>query len=912
MWYALTLLIICSLNGVAASKHWAYKAPKRPTIPKIESEWPRNPIDYFILAKQKENQLSPSPPAKSSQLLRRVHLDLIGLPPKPETVEQFLKNPSDHTYEQIVDNLLKSKRYGERWARPWLDLARYADSNGFQADQLRDSWAYRDWVIDALNSNMRFDEFVIEQIAGDMLPNATASQRIATGFHRTPTCNVEAGVHPEENRVNQVMDRVNTTGTVFLGTSLECAQCHDHKYDPFSIKDYYSIFAFFNNTPLEVKQQGNGVTWDFYGPTMELPISKGQQKALDTLNAQKKRLDRQLAKLKNDSAAHQTEWEKTTLSALQNAPAWSILGIKHFSATGNPKHKQQSDGSVVVSGPNPDKSTYIIRASTDLKQITAIRLEALTHPSMHKGGPGRNKSPKENPNFIVNEFELKVDGKKIKFNNATASFSQTRWHVNGSIDDNLATGWAINPEFGKPATAIYKLAKPLVLKPGVSLEFSIIQTYGGGRTIGRPRLSAMNGDPRAINFPSNITAILKKIKRSRQEAKQLADYFQRENPQLKTTETELAATIKKIATIKPPTTLVMVEQKKPRETYIMTRGEYLNPGAGVTPSIPAILHPMKKNLPRNRLGFAQWLIDPANPLLSRVTVNRWWAEFMGKGIVTTEEDFGTQSELPSHPGLLDWLAVEFMERGWSIRHIHKLIVMSSTYRQTSNVPPTHQSMDPSNIWITRAPRIRMSAEMVRDNALKISGLLSTKMHGPPIYPPQPGGIWRHVGRNAPKYIAATNEDRFRRGIYVVWRRGAPYVSFTNFDAPDRGACVVRRPRTNTPLQALTLLNDEAYVEMAMAFAERIIEHKSTTTEERINFAYIIALSRNPQPAEIRFLKPLIQRQLIRFENDPKIANELITGIEGWKPAEKTKISELAAWFYITNILLNLDETITKN
>ncbi len=912
MRHALTLLIICSLNGIAAPKHWAYKAPKRPAIPKIESEWPRNPIDYFILAKQQQSQLKPSPPAKATQLLRRVHLDLIGLPPKPETVEQFLKNPSDHTYEKIVNNLLKSKRYGERWARPWLDLARYADSNGFQADQLRDSWAYRDWVIDAFNSNKGFDEFVIEQIAGDMLPNATDSQRIATGFHRTPTCNIEAGVHPEENRVNQVMDRVNTTGTVFLGTTLECAQCHDHKYDPFTIKDYYSIFAFFNNTPLEVKQQGDGVTWNFYGPTMELPISDGQQKALDTLNAQKKQLDRQIAKLKNDSAAQQTEWEKAMLSALQNVPVWSVLGIKHFSATGNPIHKQQPDGSVVVSGPNPDKSTYTIRVSTNLKQITAVRLEALTHPSMHKGGPGRNKSPKENPNFIVNEFELKVDGEKIKFNNASASFNQTRWHVNGSIDDNLTTGWAINPEFGKPATAIYKLAKPLVIKPGVPIEFSIAQTYGGGRTIGRPRLLAMNGDPRAINFPSNITAILKKTKRSRQEAKQLADYYLKENPQLKTTETELAATIKKIANIKPPTTLVMVEQKKPRETYIMTRGEYLSPGASVTPSTPPTLHPMKKNLPRNRLGFAQWLIDPANPLLSRVTVNRWWAEFMGKGIVTTEEDLGTQSAPPSHPDLLDWLAVELIERGWSMRHIHKLIVMSSTYRQTSNTSASRRLIDPSNTWITRTPRIRMSAEMVRDNALEISGLLSTKMHGPPIYPPQPSGIWRHVGRNAPKYIAATNEDRFRRGVYVVWRRGAPYVSFMNFDAPDRGSCVVRRPRTNTPLQALTLLNDQAYVEMAIAFAERIIEHNSATTEERINFAYLTALSRNPQPAEIRFLKPIIQRQLIRFKNNPKTANELIKGIEGWKPSEKTKIPELAAWFYITNILLNLDETITKN
>ena len=908
----MVILLVLTLNTLAAPSHWAYTAPQRPALPKAESDWPRNPIDHFILAKQIDNQLIPSPAASPGQLLRRVHLDLTGLPPTPDVVEKFLESPSDSAYEKIVDHLLQSKRYGEHWARPWLDLARYADSNGFQADQLRDSWAYRDWVIDAFNSGMPFDQFVIEQIAGDLLPNATPSQRIATGFHRTPTCNVEAGVHPEENRVNQVFDRVNTTGTVFLGTTLECAQCHDHKYDPFSIKDYYSLFAFFNNTPLEVKQNGNSVTFEFYGPTMELPISTEQQKALDTLNAKKIQLDQQLAKLKTDSAAQQSIWEKSTLATLQNAPEWSVLDIKQFSASGNPKHELQPDGSVVVSGPNPDKSTYSISTTTDLQQITAIRLEALTHPSMHKGGPGRNKSPKENPNFIVNEFELKTGGQKITFASVTASFSQTRWHVNGSIDGNLATGWAINPEFGKPASAVYKLAKPLVLKPGTPLEFSITQTYGGGRTIGRPRLSALNGDPDATSFPDNIAVILKKTKRSRQEAKELTEFFQKENPQLKTVETELAATNKKIAAIKPPTTLVMVEEDKPRETFIMQRGEYLNPGAKVTATTPGVLHGMSNDLPRNRLGFSKWLVDPQNPLLSRVTINRWWAEIMGRGIVYTEEDFGTQSEPPTHPALLDWLAVEFIERGWSMRHIHKLIVMSATYRQSSRVTVGAQAADATNKWYTRAPRLRMSAEMVRDNALTISGLLSTKMHGPPIYPPQPGGIWRHVGRNAPKYVVATDEDRFRRGVYIVWRRGAPYVSFTNFDAPDRGACVVRRPRTNTPLQALTLLNDEAYVEMTLAFAHRITEINEAGLDARIQFAFRTALSREARPKEINYLKPLLTRRLAFYQKNPQAAADLVNNIKGWKAPQDADPAELAAWFYLTNILLNLDETITKS
>lgn len=811
----------------------------------------------------------------------------------------------------MVDQLLSSPRYGERWARPWLDLARYADSNGFQADQLRESWAYRDWVIDAFNAGMPFDQFVIEQIAGDMLPSATTAQRIATGFHRTPTCNVEAGAHPEENRVNQVIDRVNTTGTVFLGTTLECAQCHNHKYDPFTIGDYYSIFAFFNNTPLEVKQQGNGVTWNFYGPTMDLPISVEQQTNLKDLDTRKKAAMKRVSELKKTVKMEQLRWEKQTLKTLKESPQWTVLAIEKFNATGNPEHELQKDGSILITGKNPDKSTYTFQAKSDLKRITAIRLEALTHPSMNKGGPGRNKAPVENPNFIVNKFQVETESKTVKFASAKASFSQNRWAVAGSIDNDLKTGWAINPAFGKSAWAIYKLSQPLELKSDTQLEFSIVQNYGGGRTIGRPRLSAIDGNPNALDLPADITVILKKTKRTQKDDDTLAKYFLKESPKLKAEEQTIMAIDKQIAAIKPASTLVMVEQDKARETHVMLRGQYLNPGDKINPDTPSILHPMKKSLPRNRLGFSKWLTDPTNPLIGRVTVNRWWAEFMGYGIVATEEDFGTQAEPPTHPQLLDWLAVEFVEHGWSMKHIHKLIVMSATYRQSSRLNTELLKKDAANKFYARAPRLRMSAEMVRDNALAISGLLSTKMHGPPIYPPQPSGIWRHVGRNAPKYIAATNEDRFRRGLYVVWRRGAPYVSFMNFDAPDRGACVVRRPRTNTPLQALTLLNDEAYVEMAMAFAGRILTEAKATSEARISYAYKTALGRAPRAAETIYLKRLILKRRTHFEKNPKEAALVISGTKGWKMPKEMDKGDLAAWFYIANILLNLDETITK-
>jgi hypothetical protein len=702
-----------------ADRHWAYQKPVRPAPPRTDLDWPRNAIDFFVLHRLETNKLHPSPAAPPEQLLRRVHLDLIGLPPSPAVLDAFLANPGDAAYEKIVDALLKSKRYGERWARPWLDLARYADSNGYQADQLRDSWAYRDWVIDAFNIGMPFNQFVIEQIAGDLLPKATAAQRIATGFHRTPTCNVEAGVHPEENRFNQVVDRVNTTGTVFLGTTLECAQCHDHKYDPIAIKEYYSLFAFFNNTPLEVKQLGKGVTWDFYGPTMNLPIDETRAAKLKTLSAKK------------DAAQ---------------------------------------------------------------KRVKDLR---------------KNLAEEPNP-------------------------------------------------------------------------------------------------------PKNIAAILRKANWSNKEKATLEKHFKTKYPILKKEELKLLALAKQFNTLKPPTTLVMVERAKPRETHVMRRGSYLSPGDAVASETPTALHPFKKNWPRNRLGLARWLVDADNPLVARVTVNRWWAEIMGRGLVATQEDFGKQSEPPTHPKLLDWLAVEFMERGWSMKHIHKFIVMSATYRQSSRVTPALLATDAANKFYARAPRLRMSAEMVRDNALAISGLLSTKMHGPPIYPPQPANIWRHVGRNAPKFNVATDENRFRRGVYVVWRRGAPYASFVNFDAPDRGTCVVQRPRTNTPLQALTLMNDEAYVEMALAFAGRVLaEAKGDGPEAKIEFAFKAALSRSPRPAELKFIKSLLLKRHVFFEKNTKAAAEIIGGIKGWKAPKGLDGAELAAWFFIANILLNLDETITK-
>ena len=661
-------------------KHWAYVKPSRAELPTVSHPaWAKQAIDYFVLDRLDTEKLAPSSRAEKARLLRRVYLDLVGLPPSLDEVQEFLVDESPDAFERVVDRLLASPMYGTKWARAWLDLARYADSNGYQADQYRNVWPYRDWVINAMNADMPFDQFTIEQLAGDLLPNATVDQKIATGFHRLTTCNVEAGVDPEENRTNQIIDRVNTTGTVWLGTSIECMQCHEHKYDPFSQKEYYQLFAFFNNTPLEV--EGNGVTYNFTGPKMDLPLSAEQQ-------AKREKLQTQIADLN--------------------------------------------------------------------KQLNNT-----------------------------------IDARKI---------DQAKW------------------------------------------------------------------------------------------------------------EKQVAAAQKQLDAVKPTTTLVMIEQNKPRMTTVFKRGDFLNKGQHVKPNTPRVLHASTDEMAPNRLGFARWLMDTDNPLVGRVTINRWWAEMFGKGIVSTIEDFGTQGEAPTHPRVLDYLARQFADNGWSMKRVHHTIVTSAMYQQSSNLSDELRTRDPNNNLYARGPRFRLSAEIIRDNALAISGLFSPTMSGPPIYPPQPDGLWRHVGRNAPKYMTSTGNNRFRRGIYVVWQRSAPYPSFTNFDAPDRASCVVNRPRTNTATQALTLLNDPACIEMAGNFAARMAADQSNLTiREKVQYGFRMAVSRAPNASEVEHLEEVYMREHERFRTSLNSAKQLL----GTLSRPKIDASEHAAWLFIANILLNLDESITK-
>jgi len=908
-------------EGGKYDKHWAYVSPQRPDLPTVKnSAKVANPIDRFVLYRLEKRGLTFSEPADKARWLRRVSLDLLGLPPTVDQLDAFLADDSKNAREKVVDGLLKSPRYGEHWARQWLDLARYADSNGFQADQLRDSWAYRDWVIEAMNADMPFDQFTIEQIAGDMLPNATFSQKVATGFHRTPTCNVEAGVHPEENRVNQVVDRVNATGTTWLGTTMECAQCHSHKYDPVSQEEYYQLFSFFNNTPLEVKGKG-GVSFDFWGPTLNLPADKSRKPQKQAALAALQGKEKQLEGVKKDSEAKFEDWlasERKKLGKEHPVPLWTVLKPTQWKSSGKEPFMLLDDNSLLAGGKSGDKSIYEIETEAPKGKLASVRLETLLHESLPKKGPGRNRT-NGNPNFVLTEVTVSLlePGKKpvpLKLVRAKVDYSQGNFSAKGLIDGkrDLRSAWAIASEFSKPHWATMDLATPVEPAPGSKLIFKLEHLYGGGRNVGRPRFSASPEPARQPVLPSEIAKLLRKPKPTANETKKLLAHYLKDDDQVKELEKAVADARKKVDAIKPATTLVMVEMDKPRETRVMARGNYLDPKQKVNPGTPAALHPWKKEWPANRLGFAQWLVDPANPLVARVTVNRWWGQFFGSGIVSTEEDFGSQCEPPTHPELLDWLAVEFMENGWSTKKLHKTIVLSATYGQSSRVTPELLEKDPNNLWFARGPRLRMTAEMIRDNALRISGLLSEKMGGSPIYPPQPGGLWRQTGRNEPKYVAATNQDRFRRGIYVIWRRAAPYPSFVNFDGPDRSACHPKRSRTNTPLQALTLLNDEAYVEMALGLAIRVLEDKpKADLDERLSYAFRRTLSRQPDARELAVLHDLHAGELARLTEDKKAVKELLDGIKAVKFSAKLDPNQLAAWFFVANALLNLDETVTK-
>jgi hypothetical protein len=900
-------------------QHWAYLAAQRAKPPAVTNpDWTMSPIDRFVLKRLEEEGLSPSPQATPEKLVRRVYLDLIGLPPSPKEVDAYLSNPSDKRFEQLVDDLLKRPQFGERWARPWLDLARYADSHGFQRDNLRDIWAYRDWVIQALNADMPFDQFTIEQIAGDLLPDATESQRIATGFHRCTPTNVEAGSLPEETRIEQVIDRVNTTGAVWLGTTLECCQCHDHKYDPFSQKDYYQLLAFYNSTKMEADRASKSPSSiKFNGPSMQVSNPQRDTRRAE-LQKQLAGVTRQQAARRNELASSLEAWLAEFSQSLAEAPRTHVLDVADFESEGTTdSFKRLDDGSILLLGGDPPSTdVYTMRVRTQLAGIRAFRLDVLRHDSLPGKGPGRG-DPKRR-NFLLNEFSIGLrqvasvsdsnkaetaddaSAKKLAFSSAKASFSQKNWDVAGAFKSAPKTGWAIAPQFDRSHWATFILSEPLDVPENSELVFTLKQEFGGARTIGCFRLSAVTGNIDAESVPDAIvkTAAKPAAKWSKNDRNKLVDYRVTQDNETRQLGRERAELENQIRQLASDTTLVMIELDKPRMSTLFERGDYRNPGEPVQPATPAILHSMPQG-PPNRLTLARWLVSPQNPLVARVTVNRWWAELFGQGIVPTVEDFGIKGEQPTHPELLNWLAVEFVENGWSMKKLLKTIVLSATYQQSSRVTPELLEKDDLNRLLARGPRLRMDAEMIRDNALAISGLLSLKQFGPPIRPYQPDGIWNKVGGTAYQYEVSPGSEQHRRGIYVVLKRGTPYPSFSNFDATARLACTVKRSRTNTPLQALTLLNDPVYVEAARALAKRVRTDKAKEPlDAQLDYAFQLCTARRPTDSERNILRVLYQRQI---EASTK-------RIEG----SKKTAAEADAWYSVVTVLLNMHETITKD
>ena len=840
------------------------------------------------------------------------------LPPTPGEINDFLLDHSANAYEKVVDRLMNSNAYAERMTLVWMDASRYGDTSVFHDDGPRDMWPWRDWVLNAYKNNMPFDQFSIEQLAGDLLPEATEAQKIASGFNRNHATTDEGGVIAEEFRVEYVVDRVKTTGNVWMGLTMECAQCHSHKYDPFSQEEYFQMFAFFNNTPLEVENKsGKGVAFDFWGPRMELSLPADKEKQRNALNAELKVKKEELATLDKEAKRKYKEWTQQQLKETQvKESEWQVLTPTKAVSDGGETLRIVKDGSLLAEGKSGDKSTYQIEVSVPAGTWKSFQMETMLHKSMKQNGPGRNTT-NANPNFVLTEMIVKVEGasKSLDFGLVVTDFNQGGFLPQNLFDGNLDSrnGWAIAPEFGQAHWIRAEFVEPLVLSEDSKLLIEMKHLYGGGRNVGRPRFSlSTDGVKKSEAENKRLRELLAKEKRNGKEEKELRAIFDQENPKLLALQKKVGDLEKAIKKVTPPTTLVMVEMDEKRETHVMARGSYLSPKQKVEADVPEVLNDWKPEWPKNRLGLAKWLVDPENPLTARVIVNRWWGQFFGSGIVSTEEDFGSQSEPSTHPELLDWLAVEFMEKGWSMKHIHKLIALSGTYGQSSKVTTSMLERDANNRFFLRGPRFRMTAEMIRDNGLQVAGLLSDKMGGPPIYPPQPDGLWRQTGRNEPKYIAAQTEDRFRRGIYVIWRRAAPYASFVNFDGPDRAACHPKRSRTNTPLQALTLLNDQAYVEMALGFAVSILEKtQGKSDKDRVTHAVRRALSRDPSAREIKVLLSLLNEQSERLKSDSSIAKSLLSQAPQIEVSEKLDSDEVGAWFFVANALLNLDETITK-
>jgi hypothetical protein len=912
--------------GAAYAPHWAFVAPRMPAPPAVRDDaFVRNPIDRFVLARLEAEGLAPAVEADRATLCRRVHLDLVGLPPSPDELDAFLADTSPNAYEQLVDRLLASPRYGERWARKWLDLARYADTNGYEKDRARTIWPYRDWVIRALNDDMPFDQFTIRQIAGDMLPEATADDVVATGFHRNTMLNEEGGIDPLEFRYLATVDRVGTTGATWLGLTTACAQCHTHKYDPLTHTDYFALFALLNNADepewtipspersrrladtrakLETLWQELPRHWPAAGPAPGQVA--GSSEPGDAAGGEARRavgLAERFDAWSREQSARAVDWRIVRPDALQSSmPHLVVL----------------EDGSVLASGDQTKSDVYTITLPRVEIPVTAIRLEVLPHESLPDWGPGLCSYEGPKGDFFLSEFEVRVPPKaaRVEIARATESFAGTAAHSRGArgavaaTDGVMSSGWSTNGRQGRAEAAVFELAQPIAAGESIVVTMRFERHFAC--PLGRFRLSVTDAaGAEARGHSAEVEAALVKAPhtRSSAEGEALLRRFLSTAPEVSDRVQEierLAASLRDGLS-----TLVLRERPadNPRITHRHHRGEFTQPEEKVSPAVPGFLPQLPATAPADRLALARWLVSPANPLTARVTVNRQWQAFFGRGIVATVEDFGYQGGSPSHPELLDWLAVSFRQPaaagglGWSQKSLHRLIVTSGTYRQASQVSSALAARDPHNLLLARGPRVRLEAEIIRDSLLKAAGLLSAKMYGPGVRPPQPAGV-TEVAYGSPRWEPSQGEDRHRRGIYTFQKRTAPFAFTTTFDGPTGEACIARREVSNSPLQALTLLNDPMFVEIAQALG-RVALATGPADTARLEALAVRLLSRRLEPDEAAALGEYLATQRRRLAAGELDAAKLAGG------ESDATVQERAAWTLVARALMNLDEAIVK-
>lgn len=1067
-------------NGAPYDTHWAFEAPRRPAVPEVKDrKWVRNDIDAFVLARLEQEKLKPSAEADKATLLRRVTLDLTGLPPTPAEMDAFLADSKPDAYERLVQRLLQSPRYGEHMARYWMDAARYADSHGFHIDSERSIWKWRDWVVGALNQNMPFDQFTIEQLAGDLLPSPTADQKVASGYVRNNMSTGEGGAIEEEYRVKYAFDRLETTGTIWMGMTLVCARCHTHKYDPIQHREYYGLYSFFNNLN-EPIMDGNKPNPD---PFLRVP-SPEQSARLDelkTLIAEgQKKIDAPMPELDQAQVAWVARWHEKLSSG------WAALSpsVARSTLTNGATLRTSADHAVLAEGANPESDVYEVAFKPAAGPLAALRLETLPHDSFPKKAAGRADDGRFRLSEIEAELVPPADQSNqskaapkptpLKFVQAVADTAEAGYEIAKAIDGKADTGWGVAADaVEKPHLALFALAESVRVEPGAELRVRLrFEASKSKRAIGHFRLAAAQDnalvqllnppkfepwkvigpfktqglhhgytnvyDPEiAVDLKKSYPGVRDEIKwntkgdfadgknnllvqdlhgihgayylyrtltvptarrlelsaraddafklwvndrlvAQRPEDKpadgllrvtvdlekgenrfllkvvtvQGAAYFtfDKEAGDAESVPAEIAAILATTSHLSAdqqtavrnfyrrqhsaefkknfdavakwreenaaidraiPTTLVAKEMDKPRETFMLVRGEYDKKGDKVTFGVPSIMSPFPKDAPRNRLGLAQWLTDPGHPLTARVIVNRYWQQYFGVGLVKTSDDFGIQGEPPSHPQLLDWLATEFVRSGWDVKRLQRLIVTSATYRQTSKSSPELHARDPENRLLARGPRFRVDGEVVRDSALFVGGLLVEKLGGRSVKPFEPAGLWEAVSfNNSQKYVQDRGEGNYRRSLYTYWKRQSPPPNMLLFDAPTREYCVVRRPRTNTPLQALALLNDPQFVEASRGLGHRMLRDGGDTTRKRLAYGFRLATGRVPTADEIKLLDGLLEAERAEFLQDKASAAKLIAVGEYQAPGVDPV--ELAAWTTVASTLLNLDEAVTKN